>query len=142
MTSHYLPQVYMPCITLVILSWISFWLNRRASHVRLVLCALAMLLMTICLTILYTQMPKTSYTKAIDVYTGICMTFVFVALVGKSRIFIALHVMFKGTLRFAIIGGEMWEHLLVWHKFYQSLLHISCGTIYRRATSKRVFFEG
>jgi len=86
MTGYYLTQVYIPCTMIVIISWISFWLNRRSAQVRLVLCALAMLLLPLLVTILATQMPKTAYTKAIDVYTGVCMTFVFVALVEFAYI--------------------------------------------------------
>lgn len=71
---------------LVILSWISFWLNQRASHVRLVICALSVLLLAIGLQINSTEMPKTAYIKAYDVYTGVCMTFVFAALMGKCEI--------------------------------------------------------
>lgn len=80
-TSHYLTQVYVPCIMLVILSWISFWLNRRAANVRLVICALSLLLMPIGLQLLSIELPKTAYIKAIDVYTGVSMTFVFLAMV-------------------------------------------------------------
>ncbi|KAJ6637508.1 Gamma-aminobutyric acid receptor subunit beta [Pseudolycoriella hygida] len=81
MTGHYLTQIYIPCTMLVILSWISFWLNRRAANVRLVLCTLSLVLMAVGLTIVSYNMPKTSYTKAIDVYMGACMTFVFAALI-------------------------------------------------------------
>jgi len=86
MAGYYLTQVYIPCTMLVLLSWISFWLNKRSAQVRLVLCALAMLLLPIFVTILATQMPKTAYIKAVDVYTGVCMTFVFVALVELAYI--------------------------------------------------------
>ncbi len=86
LTYHYVKQIYVPCNMLVILSWISFWLNRRAANVRLALCVLTVVIMTISLQILETEWPKTSYTKAIDVYTGVCMTFLFFALVGKLNI--------------------------------------------------------
>lgn len=89
-TGYYIPQVYIPCTMIVILSWISFWLTRRATNVRLAICVTAMILMPICLQTLSTQLPKTSYIKAVDVYTGVCMSFVFLALVGKSE-FISWH---------------------------------------------------
>jgi len=77
---YYHRQIYIPCLMIVILSWISFWL-KRGSSTRLHLCMLSLLLMCIGCTLLGFEMPKTNYTKAIDVYTGVCMTFVFVALV-------------------------------------------------------------
>lgn len=73
---------------LVILSWISFWLTRRAANVRLVICALTMVLAGVCLTIISAQLPRTAYVKAIDVYTGVTMTFVFIALTGKAIAFV------------------------------------------------------
>lgn len=83
MPGYYIRQVYIPCTMIVILSWITFWLNRRAFNVRLMICALSLLILTIGLNIVGLEIPKTSYTKAIDVFTGVCMTFTFIALVGK-----------------------------------------------------------
>ena len=33
--SHYFCQVYGPCILLVVISWVSFWLNREATSDRI-----------------------------------------------------------------------------------------------------------
>lgn len=68
---------------IVIIAWISFWVNHKSGNVRLTFSALPLLLMVISCQLISSQIPKTSYTKAVDVYTGVCMTFVFVALVGK-----------------------------------------------------------
>jgi hypothetical protein len=38
-------------------------------------------------SILATQIPRTAYTKAIDVYTGVCMTLNFIALMGERAFF-------------------------------------------------------
>lgn len=84
MPGYYIRQVYIPCTMVVILSWISFWLNRRAFNVRLVICALSLLVLSIILSIVGLEIPKTTYSKAIDVFTGVSMTFVFIALVGES----------------------------------------------------------
>lgn len=83
MPGYYIRQVYIPCSMIVILSWITFWLNRRAFNVRLMICGLSLLILTVGLNIIGLEFPKTSYTKAIDVFTGICMTFTFISLVGK-----------------------------------------------------------
>lgn len=82
-TGYYIRQVYIPCTMLVVLSWISFWLNRRAFNVRLVITSLSLLVLSIGLNIVGFEIPKTPYNKAIDVFTGVSMTFVFIALVGK-----------------------------------------------------------
>lgn len=33
-TGYFLIQIYLPCILLVVLSWVSFWLNREATADR------------------------------------------------------------------------------------------------------------
>lgn len=81
LSGYYIRQIYIPCLMLVILSWISFWLNRRAFNVRLVITAVSLLILSIGLNIVGFEIPKTNYNKAIDIFTGVSMTFVFVALV-------------------------------------------------------------
>lgn len=68
---------------LIVLTWISFWVNRRALNTRLALCVLSMLLMVLGCFNIGSQIPKTAYTKAIDVYTGVTMTFIFLAVAGN-----------------------------------------------------------
>lgn len=87
-TGYYIPQVYTPCTMIVILSWISFWLNRGSANVRLTICAISLLIMTFGCQSIGSQIPKTSYVKSIDVFTGVCMTFVFIAFIGKLISFI------------------------------------------------------
>lgn len=72
---------------LVILAWVSLLVNRKAVNVRLALCVLSMLLITIGCQSIGHHIPKTAYTKAIDVFTGVCTTFIFFALVGKFKVF-------------------------------------------------------
>lgn len=81
----YMPLVYIPSSMLIILCWVSFWLKRSAYNVRLALCILSLLLMAVGCSILATQIPKTPYIKAIDLYTGVCMTLIFIALMGERK---------------------------------------------------------
>jgi glutamate receptor, anionic len=79
----YCQQVYIPSTMLVVVCWITFWLKLRAANVRLTMCGLSFLLMTLCCFVTSLQVPKTHYSKAIDVFTGTCMAFVFVALIRE-----------------------------------------------------------
>lgn len=81
----YVYQVYIPCTMLVIMSWLSFFLKSTAYNVRLMLCTTSLLLMTLSCQILSTQVPRTNYIKSIDVFTGVCMTLIFAALMGKKK---------------------------------------------------------
>ncbi|XP_070494688.1 gamma-aminobutyric acid receptor subunit beta-like [Chironomus tepperi] len=78
---YYLVQIYIPCNMIVIMAYISFFLNKNASNIRLVMCIVGLLSLIVELQCLNTYVPKTSYAKALDIYTGICMTLVFLALI-------------------------------------------------------------
>lgn len=65
------------------MAWISFFLNKNASNIRLVMCVVGLLSLVVELQCLNSYVPKTSYPKALDIYTGICMTLVFLSLVGE-----------------------------------------------------------
>lgn len=80
---YYVVQIYIPCFMLFILSWITFWLKHKATNVRLLICIAVLLSMIFNLQAINNLIPKTSYIKAIDVYTGVSMTMVFIALVGE-----------------------------------------------------------
>ena len=65
---------------LVIVSWVSFWLDQNAIPARVSLGVTTLLTMTAQTSGLNASLPPVSYTKAIDVWTGVCLTFVFGAL--------------------------------------------------------------
>ena len=44
-TSSFCPQVYGPCILLVVISWVPFWLNREATSDRITLGRVNMVLL-------------------------------------------------------------------------------------------------
>lgn len=78
--SYYLIQIYVPCCMLVIVSWVSFWLDANAVPARVSLGVTTLLTMATQTTGINNSLPPVSYTKAIDVWTGVCLTFVFSAL--------------------------------------------------------------
>ena len=77
---YYLTQVYIPSILIVILSWVSFWLDIDAIPARISLGVLTVLTMTTQSSGARTELPKVSYVKAIDVWMAMCLVFVFLAL--------------------------------------------------------------
>ncbi|XP_050679577.1 glutamate-gated chloride channel isoform X7 [Leptidea sinapis] len=78
--SYYLIQIYIPCCMLVIVSWVSFWLDQGAVPARVSLGVTTLLTMATQSSGINASLPPVSYTKAIDVWTGVCLTFVFGAL--------------------------------------------------------------
>ncbi|KAK3100578.1 hypothetical protein FSP39_022065 [Pinctada imbricata] len=74
-------QIYVPSILIVLLSWVSFWLNIDAIPARISLGLLTILTMTTQSSGARASLPKVSYVKAIDVWMAMCLIFVFLALI-------------------------------------------------------------
>jgi hypothetical protein len=64
---------------LVFLSWVSFWLDRNAVAARIFLGVTTLVTMTMLTSSVSSSFPPVSYTKAVDVWTGVCLTFAFAA---------------------------------------------------------------
>jgi len=84
---YYLIQIYIPSGLIVIISWVSFWLNRNATPARVALGVTTVLTMTTLMSSTNAALPKISYVKSIDVYLGTCFVMVFASLLGKYNIF-------------------------------------------------------
>jgi hypothetical protein len=87
---HHVMQTYLPSALIVVISWFSFWLDVDAAPARVSLSITTLLTIAtqanagkmelpevgiICTWIMHTS--QVSYMKAIDVWMGMCMTFVF-----------------------------------------------------------------
>ncbi|XP_077867629.1 glycine receptor subunit alpha-4-like [Saccoglossus kowalevskii] len=77
----HLIQTYVPSILLVVVSWVSFWINPEASPARVGLGITTVLTMTAQSTGVRETLPPVAYIKAIDVWMTTCLAFVFAALV-------------------------------------------------------------
>ena len=76
----FLIQVYVPSVLIVILSWVSFWLNIDAIPARVTLGLLTVLTTTTQISGANASLPRVSYIKAIDVWMSVCLSFVFASL--------------------------------------------------------------
>ncbi|XP_077983739.1 gamma-aminobutyric acid receptor subunit beta-1-like [Glandiceps talaboti] len=93
-------QTYLPCILIVILSWVSFWINHEATSARVALVAAnkqvetarttigitTVLTMTTISTSVRASLPRISYIKSIDIYLVTCFAFVFAALLEYAAV--------------------------------------------------------
>ncbi|XP_021348240.1 glycine receptor subunit alpha-3-like isoform X2 [Mizuhopecten yessoensis] len=80
-TGYYVIQVFVPSILIVILSWVSFWIDIDSTAARISLGVLTVLTMTTQSAGARSQLPRVSYVKAIDVWMATCLFFVFGALI-------------------------------------------------------------
>ncbi|PWA18609.1 hypothetical protein CCH79_00005548, partial [Gambusia affinis] len=109
----YMMGVYAPTLLIVVLSWLSFWINPDASAARVplesyssfsctfltdkVICApryagiLSVLSLSSECTSLASELPKVSYVKAIDIWLIACLLFGFASLVEYAVVQVMLN---------------------------------------------------
>jgi C4-dicarboxylate transporter len=81
LSGYYVIQTYVPSVLIVILSWVSFWIDHRAIPARISLGLLTVLSITTMSSGALSQLPRVSYVKALDVWLATCLTFVFCGLI-------------------------------------------------------------
>ncbi|TKR76097.1 hypothetical protein L596_017292 [Steinernema carpocapsae] len=77
---YHLVQSYIPTGLIVTISWVSFWIDRRAVPARVTLSFTTLLSLSTLGNGLRFGLPQVSYAKAIDYWYGACLMFVFCAL--------------------------------------------------------------
>ena len=83
---YFIIQVYVPSMLIVILSWVSFWINVEASPARVSIGLLTVLTMTTQSAGVNASLPRVSYVKAVDVWMSMCLIFVFVGLLEYALV--------------------------------------------------------
>ncbi|XP_031643902.1 gamma-aminobutyric acid receptor subunit gamma-1-like isoform X2 [Oncorhynchus kisutch] len=78
--SYFTIQTYIPCSMIMVLSWVSFWINKDAVPARTSLGITTVLTMTMLSTISRKSLPKVSYVTAMDLFVSVCFIFTFAAL--------------------------------------------------------------
>uniref|UniRef100_A0A1I8FWH7 Neur_chan_LBD domain-containing protein n=1 Tax=Macrostomum lignano TaxID=282301 RepID=A0A1I8FWH7_9PLAT len=101
--NYYLIQVYIPSTLVVVLSWVSFWIDHHATPARITLSLLTVLTITTQSSSVTSGMPRVSYIKSIDVWLTGCLTFVFMALIEYAAVNVVQRK--SGMLRTA----EKWQ---------------------------------
>uniref|UniRef100_A0A1I8A3W3 Neur_chan_LBD domain-containing protein n=1 Tax=Steinernema glaseri TaxID=37863 RepID=A0A1I8A3W3_9BILA len=75
--THHVMQSYVPTTLIVVISWFSFWLDVEAVPARVSLAITTLLTLSTQANAARMALPEVSYMKAIDVWMGTCMMFVF-----------------------------------------------------------------
>lgn len=78
--SYFITATYMPAVVLVILSWCCFWINRSAVPARVTLSITTILTTILLYGSVNSNMPKVSYSKAIDYFLMTSLAFIFMSL--------------------------------------------------------------
>lgn len=130
---HYLTRVYIPAIFIVLMSWLSFFVDRTSAPARVSLGITTVLTMTTLLIgIGQGSLPVVSYVKAVDWYLIVCYTLVigaFAEYVLVSYLEIMSHQQTEGysheAVRFYICRGLLHTYVvcgvLLWHNIWNDL---------------------
>ena len=79
-------QVYIPSSLIVVMSWVSFYLDRASAPARTGLGVTTVLTMVTLMGSVNSSLPKISYMKALDIYLAVCFFMVFGALLEYATV--------------------------------------------------------
>lgn len=107
-SGYYLLQVYIPTTMLVIVAYLVFWLDVNTKiQTRVHISLITLMTLTIYTMYINSQLPPVSYTKAIDIWTGKMLTFVFFTLIETIVVsYIAEHANCKKPCESSKQDGE------------------------------------
>ncbi|VDN07519.1 unnamed protein product, partial [Thelazia callipaeda] len=82
----YILQIYTPCTLIVVMSWVSFWINKESSPARVALGIMTVLSVSTLGFGSRSDLPKVSHSTALDIYIISCFGFVFAAMIEYAFI--------------------------------------------------------
>ena len=78
--------MYIPSSLIVVMSWVSFYLDRASAPARTGLGVTTVLTMVTLMGSVNSSLPKISYMKALDIYLAVCFFMVFGALLEYATV--------------------------------------------------------
>ncbi|ODM96204.1 Gamma-aminobutyric acid receptor subunit alpha-2 [Orchesella cincta] len=105
---YFLIQVYLPCGLIVVLSWVSFWINREATSDRVGLGITAVLTLSTISLDSRTDLPKVHYATALDWFLLMSFAYCMATLLQ----FAGVHYFTKiGSGEVIVSEDDEWEEL-------------------------------
>ena len=124
---YYIFQMYIPCVCIVALSWVSFWIDPEAIPARVGLSITTVLTISYMLGSVNSNLPRVSYLKAIDYFLLMSFGFIFFTLVEYvfvlrySRRMKYVGSFVPGDRTHPALGKEDWVRILVVLLSYQNI---------------------
>lgn len=103
----HLVQSYVPTILIVIVSWVSFWMDVEHVPGRVALGVTTLLTISSKSAGLSSETPQVSYVKALDIWMGACTAFVFSALIE----FTIVNYIWRRDTKSKFVVSK-WSHLI------------------------------
>lgn len=102
---YFLIDTYIPSTIIVIISWISFWIDPETAPARVALGITTVLTMTTLISSARANLPKVSYVKAIDWYLLLCLIFVFGSILEYTCVTFVIAKRKRAQKRMEILKG-------------------------------------
>lgn len=80
-TKYYIYHTFLPSTVLVVVSWASFWLDRRAVVARILIVLSTLFAMSSLAADIEASVPHVPYVKAMDQWIAVCFLFLLAAVV-------------------------------------------------------------
>ncbi|UMM41921.1 hypothetical protein L5515_017961 [Caenorhabditis briggsae] len=103
--THHVMQSYVPTTLIVVISWFSFWLDVEAVPARVSLAITTLLTLSTQANAARMALPEVSYMKAIDVWMGACMMFVFGVMIEFTIVNYAQRQVMASSMEFVKNGN-------------------------------------
>ncbi|XP_033217149.1 gamma-aminobutyric acid receptor alpha-like [Belonocnema kinseyi] len=118
-TGYFLIQVYVPCVLIVVLSWVSFWIHREATSDRVGLGITTVLTLSTISLDARTDLPKVKYATALDWFLLACFFYCIATLLE----FAGVHYFTKVGSGEIPLDEEEWEE---WEKATNGVCDTFC----------------
>lgn len=102
----FLIQTYIPAYLIVMLSWISFWINHNSTPARIGLGITTVLTLTTLTNSARASLPKVSYVKSIEWFLILCFLYVFASLVEYAGVSFEINSKIKRGMAFPALQTE------------------------------------
>ena len=112
--SHYLLTLYIPLAMFVLVSWVTFWINPKTDFTSRTVLSLGALLGAAALIAHANQATApVSYCRLVDTYTGVCLAFIFAAILESATVNYTLKQATNSLSAAVTMSGESKQNKLV-----------------------------